>query len=1366
MHMDELRGIIDHLAKSKSLVRKTYARDLTQSLEAFKKLKTPQQLATFLGLRDNKRDVSQFLGAFASLKGSLERPTPAMSDRRIHWLKMGGLWPAITTVSLLEPLGSTANPSFGTGVRDALITFGLAITNLQRAMRLNDCVRAGDTSRFQDEEANLGHTNWKPQDHPDWLLLEIDSNLLIRPSQVDVARATILPASGTNSVLQMNMGQGKTSCIIPMVAAAMADKKSLVRIIVPKALLQQTAQLLQSRLGRVLNRQVGHVPFSRRTVTNEDNIRLYYDIHKHTMKTAGVMLCLPEHNLSFLLSGQQKILDNKVNEATPMIKVHSWLSSVCRDILDESDYTLAARTQLIYPSGSQLSVDGHPHRWHVAQALLNLVDQHLYDLQTTFPRSLEVVRRPGGGFPLIYFARRDVEDELLKRLAADITKGHGNILPVDTFDSRERAAVRDFLCPTARRLKPTTLARIRTLCSDKPQVRQAVYLIRGLLINRILIMTLKKRWNVQYGLRPNSDPVAVPYHAKGVPSEQSEWGHPDVAILFTCLVFYYDGLDETQLKLALARVLKSDDPSTEYDKWVQSSDDFPASVRAWNTINTEDATQVGEIWRAVRYRVVVIDYFLNNFVFPQHAKQFTVKLQSSGWDVPLFPAQSVPNVKISEKPRTRALTTGFSGTNDNRTLLPLTIQQADLPTLSYTNAEVLTYLLHGRSRKCETIRDVRGGRATERDLLFMLKNKDIKILIDAGAQILEMDNKTLAKTWLEIDKRGDAALYFDSDNKPRVISKLGRETPLLASPYADDLSKCLVYLDEAHTRGTDLKFPPDARGALTVGQGQSKDHTVQAAMRLRQLGTTQSITFFIPPEVRQAIVDLRAKSDFDRIDSHDVIHWLLDNSCESIEQLQPLYYSQGVDFCRRTQAALDYPNYLVDSHDRAQYVSSIKQNELQTLQEMYEPKAKGGKQSGFQSTHPKMVAFAEELNTRRKGFQDTGRAVHGSALQEVEQEREVAFEVEAVRQVKRAVQYDALGFPGLHRDLEVFARTGRLPIETSAVCRVFQLISATKLGRKHKVSGKVSLEHSKFLVSVEFGRTVKLYTTLPPDNLLRPVNWVLWSAVFETAVVLIPEEAEQVIRMMHTRSTHPRVHLLTYASPVTRRMMEFNNLTFFSIPQLPKNWEAPQWLKTELGLLAGRLYFQWPEHAEICKFLGVVEAGKPGSGPLENEEADDAVTSDDEVAEDQDEEDKVVAASKGKNHRVSSSFSPRPLAFLQDWLAVRRHGQDFVHTPMGFLTQGKKLQESHPFFSEGMSTSVERLEPVAGGTAVETTWGEGSRWDVDDHGDVDEGAVFDGVDDMGANVGDVKGDDEDVEVVYDESEWFDSGSSRSETESE
>ncbi len=41
-------------------------------------------------------------------------------------------------------------------------------------------------------------------------------------------------------------------------------------------------------------------------------------------------------------------------------------------------------------------------------------------------------------------------------------------------------------------------------------------------------------------------------------------------------------------------------------------------------------------------------------------------------------------------------------------------------------------------------------------------------------------------------------------------------------------------------------------------------------MRLRQLGTSQSITFFIPPEVHQVILDLKGKNANPLVDSRDV----------------------------------------------------------------------------------------------------------------------------------------------------------------------------------------------------------------------------------------------------------------------------------------------------------------------------------------------------------------------------------------------------------------------------------------------------------------------------------------------------------------
>lgn len=173
------------------------------------------------------------------------------------------------------------------------------------------------------------------------------------------------------------------------------------------------------------------------------------------------------------------------------------------------------------------------------------------------------------------------------------------------------------------------------------------------------------------------------------------------------------------------------------------------------------------------------------------------------------------------------LTTGFSGTNDNRALMPLTIKQNDLPGQSHTNAEVLTYFLQIRNRRYMPAADAYGRRLSELDLLRMLHKAGIRMLIDAGAQILEMDNLSLVKAWLEVDHEAPAAVFFNAENRPFVLYRHGSQMPLLASPFAENLLDCLVYLDEAHTRGTDLKMPAHVTGALTLGVGQTKDHTVQ-----------------------------------------------------------------------------------------------------------------------------------------------------------------------------------------------------------------------------------------------------------------------------------------------------------------------------------------------------------------------------------------------------------------------------------------------------------------------------------------------------------------------------------------------------------
>lgn len=606
---------------------------------------------------------------------------------------------------------------------------------------------------------------------------------------------------------------------MPMAVAILANKKQLSRLIVPKALLLQTAQTVQSRIGGLVGREIRHIPFSRKTPTTSDMLCLYSELHREILHCCGVILTTPEHILSYKLSGLQRLADSRLKEAQEMVKFQSWLSNTCRDILDESDFTLAVKTQLIYPSGPQTTVDGHPYRWEVAQMLLSLVEDHLPGLQCDFPQSIEIVKR-SHGFPMVCFLHTNVEIALHQRVINDICTGRTSFLrlanPISYLVEMEIQRVF-----SEENVDIDLIKRISCLFSDNLFAFKKILLVRGLLLHKILLLCLKKRWNVQYGLHPNRHPIAVPFEAKGVPSAQAEFGHPDVAILFTCLAFYCSGLSHSQLCECLRHLLKSDDPAAVYDKWTYGSDTLPEALHHWNIVNVDDQGQVEELWRHLRLNRNVLDYYLNNFVFPVYAKQFGVKLQASGWDLPLFSTFQL------EQKTSCIKTTGFSGTNDNRMMLPLTIKQDDLASLQHTNAEVLTYLLRERNRQY-ILTAWQGKRFTEEGLLRRIATINIRILIDAGAYILEMDNRSLVKLWLSIDTQAKAAIYFEADNRAWVQYRGGKEkVPLIATPFAENFDDCLVYLDEAHTRGVDLKLPQNARGALTLALGQTKDHTVQ-----------------------------------------------------------------------------------------------------------------------------------------------------------------------------------------------------------------------------------------------------------------------------------------------------------------------------------------------------------------------------------------------------------------------------------------------------------------------------------------------------------------------------------------------------------
>lgn len=472
--------------------------------------------------------------------------------------------------------------------------------------------------------------------------------------------------------------------------------------------------------------------------------------------------------------------DGHFEEAESLVNAQTWLNERSRLLLDESDHLLSPKSGLTFPSGNISAPDGAPFRWTVPQAVLALVEAHLPALKKAFPNSVDFEVR--AGFPIVHFTQPDAENALIESITNSLTSGYGSIVPLRGLRKADRHLIKRLLSEP--RFPKEEAKALEHRLMDRPNATKTLLLLRGLLVHRILIYVLKKRFNVQYGIDPTRAPIAVPFTSKGVPSERSEFGHPDVAILLTTLAFYYTGLDLPQLRRALANISKADDPTRVYDTFIQNAN-VPDSLRDYDSINEDDIFQMQTLWYQVRYSTTVIDYFLNHFVFAKHSKQYSLKMETNAFDLPI-------STIASKQGRVR--TTGFSGTNDLHRLMPTTCPQQDLDALLHTNAMVMRYLLAGRNKEyLVACHSSIGQRFTERELLSRLTALGFRTLIDVGAMILELSNADVAKGWLEIDTKAKAALYFDSANAPTVRFRNGKETSLSLSNITN-FEDVLVYI--------------------------------------------------------------------------------------------------------------------------------------------------------------------------------------------------------------------------------------------------------------------------------------------------------------------------------------------------------------------------------------------------------------------------------------------------------------------------------------------------------------------------------------------------------------------------------------------
>lgn len=219
----------------------------------------------------------------------------------------------------------------------------------------------------------------------------------------------------------------------------------------------------------------------------------------------------------------------------------NWANVNLRTILDESDAILQPKYQLIYTVGDQLQPDGNSQRWLVPQALLKRVPFHMNRLYAKYGKEkVEFGQEYDDNRTDIFTPCRILDDivfEALKdALIDDLFAGRVDI-DFPGIDESKQPSMKHLLSNKA--MESNARKMIEEFSEENQNI---IYILSGLLRFEVLKLALTKRWRVNYGVDVKSTrKMAIPFKAKDVASELTEFGHPDVAVCFTQISYYYSG---------------------------------------------------------------------------------------------------------------------------------------------------------------------------------------------------------------------------------------------------------------------------------------------------------------------------------------------------------------------------------------------------------------------------------------------------------------------------------------------------------------------------------------------------------------------------------------------------------------------------------------------------------------------------------------------------------------------------------------------------------------------------------------------------------------------------------------------------------
>lgn len=740
--------------------------------------------------------------------------------------------------------------------------FLIRATHLQHLKRLSQSFQLlsassspQETSLALEEIITIAtmQRNYPTQKHPDYLVFELNMNLLLWKEQI----INLEKLQQDGLALEMIMGGGKTSVLLPLHALKKADGQTLSLLVMPEALIPSMADTLRSTL-LPLRKELEIIDIDRNTPLGRKELTRLYDRLSYAVTDRKIVVMSSSSLQSLLLHSVEAAL--KSNQGTKEIdlfqKIFLLMHKSGSLTMDEMDSLLDVLRAHQFTQGEKEPIhqdllDAGAHIYHL---LINDDDlkgmiqwNFLPDLpglsplteesfKTLLPRLIDKLLDPKLAPDKESAKFLAGLNEKEKLLLISYLKGSPDLEAIDCYE----------------RIVSTRVKNLLAIWKEE--------------LTSVFLLTAKKRVDEHYGEdldgKDLENPMAIPYHGAETPITGAQFGTDLEIENYTINQHLAKGVQLSTIQAEIKQI--------QEDVWKEIGGEAHLDIQ-----NTPSYARFLRLTRGRRdlelfnMRPCDIDLILHHV-----NKTPSLRLELIRRHIlPLlktYPGSLKTNAHVFG-----ALVpgkVGFSGTLGSARSYPNAFTHLEF---SSTEEKTLKLLWDHQT----PVAAIPHG-ASLQDQVEKIYTTHRGSLADLGGIFRGTSSEEVARTIMQLpfwkNTKIQGIVFYDSEGKRQILLK---ETLDIILFEQSGLSKeeIIAYWSQKYTTGSDIPLAADMTTTVTIGEHTAMRDLLQAVWRNRKLHRGQRISFNVLEEDEKLIREKLNKAGYqpqERLSLADVFFYV------------------------------------------------------------------------------------------------------------------------------------------------------------------------------------------------------------------------------------------------------------------------------------------------------------------------------------------------------------------------------------------------------------------------------------------------------------------------------------------------------------